>query len=72
MGGPFHVPTIQVGDTEWGGEGGALHVPFCIGRGRGVEGGHSASPTISRGKLQNNVTHPWHVCCCGWQHILLQ
>ena len=35
--------------------GGPLRVAFCIGRGHGVGGGHSASPTISRGKLQNNV-----------------
>ena len=47
-GGHSTSPTIQVGDTEWGGGGGALHVPFCIGRGRGV-GGATPRPLLLAG-----------------------
>ena len=52
MGGPLR---ILYNTSRGRGVGGPLRAPFCIRRGSGVWGGHSASPTISRDKLQNNV-----------------
>ncbi len=52
VGGPLR---ILYSTSRESGVGGPLRAPFCIRRGSGVWGGHSASPTISRDKLQNNV-----------------